>query len=254
MRYFYKAWHDTFENLGGWGTFNALLIISPVGLLIVLYREGRSALEAELSAWIYGALLSTSVVLILLYLKNLAFAPYRLERMKRQEVEGALERVSNELSMEKAYNDRLRGPLLRVGGNYIAVETQGNITFIIVNLIVSNRGEQATAAMVWNCRLKGGGAERAKIDFVRNTVMTIGNNQFRPENGIFETLYNPLQPGSYRDGHFIVAIDRLLSAEELAVVDLRIRFEDVFGNEYVVGVRPAGEMRGIYNWHGSFDD
>lgn len=249
-----KAWHDTFSNFGGWGTFYGILAIPPVSFLVQYYRGGWDRANAEIDAWLYSVLLSAGLVFCLVFLKNLALAPYRLELEKRLNLEAELAKVSNSLSMEKAYNDRLRGPLLDVSGNYIAVEARQFVTFVIVNLIVSNRGEQASAAMRWNCRIKGGGAEKAKIDFVRNVEMTLGNNRFQPENGIFEELYQPLQPGSYRDGHFIVAIDKVFSAEELITVDIRIRFEDVFGNEYVVGVRPAGEMRGIYNWHGPFDD
>jgi hypothetical protein len=80
MKYIHHAWRHTFASLGGMQLFLTLLAIPTVGFFLHQWQAGTAAVKPELQTWVIYGLEATGVVFFVLFILNLARAPFLIER------------------------------------------------------------------------------------------------------------------------------------------------------------------------------
>ena len=97
MRCIKRAWSDTFHFLGGWGLLFGVVAIPLVGFALHAGVRGPQAMMPEFEIWLIYGLAATGIVFSGIFLWNLVWARYRLEREAHEKTKALLDAARSAL-------------------------------------------------------------------------------------------------------------------------------------------------------------
>lgn len=250
MQSILRAWQDTFR--GAWKP----AIVGAVGFaftfVLVARASGWATAVGEAQLWVFSAIGSVAAM-ALLFLYNLACAPYRIERDRRLKAEDALGKAVSSLR-----DAEQRKPILIIDveglvfGGYAAEDKTKRLVLAIVS--VTNVGTMPSIANKWRMSVRINDVEVSSERYHISTLQAQAMNgtvlRFLGENAIYNNRQVIPIGGEVR-GHIV----SFVSEESLAAgnnVEAILTCQDVLGKlvigrsghgyptDYIPGTEPTG--------------
>ena len=90
---FRRSWRDTLRFMGGPQVALAVLAIPAVGFLLHWSIDGARQAADEIHMWVIYGLAATGIVFATIFLWNLLWSPYRVERDRRKSLEAEVSKL-----------------------------------------------------------------------------------------------------------------------------------------------------------------
>lgn len=219
------------------GWIYSLIAIPVVGFILHYWLAGAEAMNAELHIWLIYGLASAGLVFSILFIWNLYWAPFRIERDRAEDANTKLIEVSRERDELKAIVENPPMPKFTTKlSQLISGGNENNNLYIILILRISNIGNAPSAITDWGCCTsdENGNKLPSKLVHMISTDLPFGDKTVTldSEFAIYNISATPYAPGDIKEGHIIIEILNSIDLRRTGI-NIKIIFYDAYGKEHV---------------------
>lgn len=198
--------------MGGWQVLLAVLAVPCVGFMLHWQFGDPAAVASEIVMWLIYGLAATGIVFLAIFVWNLIWAPYRIERDRRRALEMEVVELLQRLTPKVSCSLASRGALINRGGTLTSWGGKPQTMFNMAHHAVMITCTNLTQETIHGVRAYLIGAVRIRADGTEDILPIHDEIELSwNETGTIDERGVTLLPGRSQSIYFLVILPNAIT-------------------------------------------